>query len=245
MSLLILGATSQIARQTARVYASHGHSVVLAAQDTDEAASIAADLRVRYGVDAHALAFEATDFDAHEILVEEAESLVGPLDFCLLAFGVMVDPDVPRTDARAARRVIDVNYAATVSLGEAIAARMEARGRGTIVGIGSVAGDRGRQSNYLYGSTKAAVDRFLQGLRNRLYPAGVHVLTVKPGFVDTRMTWGMDTGRIPRADPAAVAEAIHRAADKRVDTLYVPGFWKGVMFAIRHIPEGVFKRMKL
>jgi short-subunit dehydrogenase len=137
-----------------------------------------------------------------------------------------------------------VNYTGAVSVCERVAEHLIARKRGTIIGVSSVAGDRGRQSNYIYGSAKGAFTLYLQGLRNRLFPLGVHVLTVKLGFVDTRMTWGMNT-RIPIAAPEAAAQAILSAAAGGEDVLYYPRFWRGVMTIIGAVPERVFKRLKL
>jgi short-subunit dehydrogenase len=142
------------------------------------------------------------------------------------------------------RRVIDVNFTGAASICEALAAHMTPRGTGCIVGISSVAGDRGRQSNYVYGSAKGGFTLYLQGLRNRLFKQGVHVMTVKLGFVDTRMTFGMETG-IPIASPEQVSRAVVAAADRKVDAFYYPHFWRGIMTVIRAVPEKVFKRLSL
>ncbi|MBT3223292.1 MAG: SDR family NAD(P)-dependent oxidoreductase, partial [Proteobacteria bacterium] len=144
----------------------------------------------------------------------------------------------------AARRIIDINYTGATSLCEVLAERMERRGEGSIVGIASVAGDRGRQSNYFYGSAKGAFALYLQGLRNRLHQSGVHVMTVKLGFVDTRMTFGMKTG-IPIASPEQVGNAIYKNQRRRTNTLYYPPFWGLIMGIIKALPEGVFKRLSL
>ena len=139
---------------------------------------------------------------------------------------------------------MQVNYGSAVDLLEPIAAQMERRGAGFIVVVSSVAGDRGRQSNYHYGAAKGALSLYTQGLRNRLFKAGVTVLTVKPGFVDTAMTWGLP-GLFLVASPRRVARDITRALRRRRSVIYTPGFWRGIMFMIRSIPEPVFKRMKL
>lgn len=244
MSVAIFGATSRIARELCLRYAEAGHAVYVAARDVAEAERIASDVRVRTGVHAVAGAFDALAMEGHPAFVAEVELEVGPLDVAVLAFGDMGEGPGDGADFADARRVIDVNYTGAASLAEAVAAGMGERRRGCIVGIASVAGDRGRQSNYVYGSAKGAFALYLQGLRNRLYPLGVHVLTVKLGFVDTRMTYGMKT-KIPVASPDAASRAIAAAAERKVDTLYYPRFWRAIMGVIQGIPERAFKRLKL
>lgn len=244
MSIAIFGATSRIARAVAQRWADDGHAVWVGARDVEEAEAIAADLRVRYGVTAVAGAFDALDMDGHVALVASIEEAVGALDVALLAFGDMGEQAGSEDDFAAARRVIDVNFTGAASIAEAAAGPMAERGAGAIIGVGSVAGDRGRQSNYVYGSAKGAFALYLQGLRNRLFKRGVHVMTVKLGFVDTRMTWGLHT-KIPVASPEQAAAAIFDAARRRVDTLYYPPFWRAIMGVIRAIPERAFKRLSL
>lgn len=245
MSVLVLGATSPIARAIAGVHASQGRAVAVAARDTDEAQAIASDLAIRHGVKTLALAFEATDYEGHPALFEAASDALGPVEVVVVAFGAMGDQEGSQEDFAAARRVIDINYTGAASACEAAAHHMLAHGRGgAIVGISSVAGDRGRASNYFYGSAKGAFTLYLQGLRNRLSRQGVHVLTVKLGFVDTRMTFGMETG-IPIATPEDVARAVVDATDAGTDVMYHPAFWAGIMGIIKAIPEAVFKRMSL
>lgn len=244
MVVLILGATSPIARAVAEAYAAQNKCLVLAARDADEAEAVAADLRIRFGVKTWARAFDALDIDAHPDFIADIEETAGPIDVALLAFGDMGDQEAGEEDFSRARRVIDVNYTGAASLAEAIAAPMQARGRGSIIGISSVAGDRGRKSNYFYGSAKGAFTLYLQGLRNRLCDAGVHVMTVKLGFVDTRMTFGMQSP-LPIADPEVVGRAIVRAQKMGVETFYYPHFWRGVMGVIKAIPEKLFKRLSI
>jgi short-subunit dehydrogenase len=244
VSVLILGATSPIARAIAGVYAEEGHAVYLAARDVAEAERIAADLRVRFGVRTGFGAFDATDLDAHAALVEQVETELGAIEVALVAFGDMGEQEESETDPSAARRVIDINYTGSVSVSELVAQKMIERSSGTIIGLSSVAGDRGRQSNYIYGSAKGAFALYLQGLRNRCFRSGVHVLTVKLGFVDTRMTYGMETA-IPVADPADAALAIKRAASRGENEMYYPRFWRGIMGVIKVMPEALFKRLNL
>ncbi|HKP75784.1 MAG TPA: SDR family NAD(P)-dependent oxidoreductase, partial [Longimicrobiaceae bacterium] len=200
---------------------------------------------LRHGIAARAAGFDALDFAAHagfaaELIAAEGEALEG----VVVAFGWMGDAERARHDAEEARRTIDVNFTAVVSLLTPLADHLERRGAGFVCVISSVAGDRGRQSNYVYGAAKGGLTVYLQGLRNRLFPAGVRVITVKPGFVDTRMTFGLE-GTFLVARPERVAKGIVRAIERGADEVYLPGFWRPVMMAIRAVPERVFKRLKL
>lgn len=244
MVVLILGATSPIARAVAEEFARAGHSLCLAARDGEETGRIAADLRVRYRIEATAVDFDACDFDGHQQFIDDVEERAGPIAVALLAFGFMGEQEESERDFSRAKKVIDINYTGAVSLSEALAAKMSQRRRGTIIGITSVAGDRGRASNYIYGSAKGAWTLYLQGLRNRLAKDGVDVMTVKLGFVDTRMTFGMETG-IPIASPEQVGAAIYAAHLRGVDTFYYPRFWRGIMTVIKSIPERVFKHLSI
>ena len=244
-TVLVAGATSAIARATAAELARRGHALVLAARDTPEAEAIAADLRLRFGVAARAAALDALDFAQHATL---AESVVGDegdaLEGVVVALGWMGDAEVARHDAAEARRIIDINLTAVVSLLTPLADHLERRGAGFVCVVSSVAGDRGRQSNYVYGAAKGGLTVYLQGLRNRLFHAGVRVVTVKPGFVDTRMTFGLP-GTFLVAAPERVARGIVKAIEGGPDVVYLPGFWGPVMRGIRAVPERLFKRMKL
>lgn len=244
MSVLILGGTSRIAGELACRFAEAGHAVAVAARDLGEAERVAADLRVRFEVPAAGFVFDAVDFGSHAGLVAAVEGALGCVEVAVVAFGEMGDQGGAERDFAVARRVIDTNFTGAASICEVVAAGMEGRGRGAIVGVSSVAGDRGRQSNYFYGSAKGAFTLYLGGLRNRLYGAGVRVLTVRLGFVDTRMTYGMKTG-IPIADPVAISRAIVGALARGEEDVYLPRFWGGIMGVIRAIPESVFKRLKL
>lgn len=244
MSVLILGGGSRIAAEVARAYAAVGYPVFVADLDKPVTEPIAADLRTRFGVVAVSGAFDALDYSSHSGFVDQVEEAVGPVEVALLAFGAMGDQERSQSDYGAARTIIDINYTGATSICEVLAERMERRGHGSIVGIASVAGDRGRQSNYFYGSAKGAFALYLQGLRNRLHKSDVHVMTVKLGFVDTRMTFGMKTG-IPIASPRQVGQAIYRSQQRKMDTLYYPPFWGLIMGIIKALPEGVFKRLSL
>jgi decaprenylphospho-beta-D-erythro-pentofuranosid-2-ulose 2-reductase len=244
-NILIVAALSGMGRAIAHELARRGHSLVLAARDQEELARTAADLRVRHRVEAQTVFFEALDFDSHPAIVDAADrALAGGLTGVMFCAGWMARQDLAAADFDVARRMIDVNYTAAVSLLNHAANLFEARRRGWICALSSVAGDRGRQSNYLYGATKSALTAYLQGLRNRLTPAGVAVITVKPGCVDTPMTYGGD--KLPfLVAPETVARDVARAILRRDSVVYTPRIWRPVMTAIRLLPEALFRRMKL
>ena len=238
----VFGVTSRIGREVALRLAEAGYSVWVGARDADEARRIADDIAVRTGTPAHSGAFDARAVESHPALLTAIEAVVGPLERVVLAFGDMGEEG--RRDPEMLRRVIEVNYLGAASLSELAAEAMAGRQGGVVAALGSVAGDRGRQSNYVYGSAKGALALYLQGLRNRVFSRGVHICTVKLGFIDTRMTWGLAT-KIPIATPAAASRAIVAAMEARQDELYWPPFWRGVMGVIKAIPEAGFKRLKL
>ncbi len=243
--VLIIAATSAIARGIAAELARDGRSLILAARDVDEAERIAADLRLRHIVDVAAVRYDALDFDSHPNFFQQCLDLSGgALGGVIMCQGHMAPQAVAQNDPAETRRIIDINYTSAASLLNLAAAHFEPRRRGFICGISSVAGDRGRQSNYIYGSAKAGFTTFLQGLRNRLTPAGVAVLTVKPGFVDTAMTWGLP-GMFLVASPQKVGRDVRRAIAKGKATIYTPWFWWGIMNIIKSVPEPIFRRMKM
>ncbi len=244
--MAVLGATSPIGRAIARQLAARGARLILAGRDLVELECNAKDLAVRYGADACALRFDALDFEAHDALVEALEAgMPGDGLYGVIAvYGDQPDSALAQRDFDVARQAIDVNYASVVSLFEPLAARLEARGRGFLCAIGSVAGDRGRQSNYLYGSTKAALATYLDGLRHRLARSGVGVVTVKPGFVDTRLTWGKPGVR-GAASPDLVARDVVRGIVRNQRIVYTPKVWRWIMLAIRACPDAVFRRLRL
>jgi decaprenylphospho-beta-D-erythro-pentofuranosid-2-ulose 2-reductase len=242
-NILIIGATGTIAESLAREWAEQREQLYLTGRDEARLLSVAADLRVRGARVEHAL-LDATDFYRHGEVVDAAFAALGRIDIALIAHGSLPDQRRCEADAQEAVAAFELNAVSVISLLTLLASRMELQGSGTLAVIGSVAGDRGRQSNYVYGAAKAAVDVFLQGLRNRLHPCGVRVLTIKPGLVDTRMTAAFRKGPL-WASPQLVARGIVKAIERRADIAYVPGFWRLVMLAIRLVPESLFKRMKL
>lgn len=241
---LIIGATSAIAEEFARISIEKGDQLFLAARNQVKLQTVAEDLKVRGGKKVCASVVDALDFGSHESLLTAAVESLGGLDVVLVAHGVLGDQKVAERDYRVAEREYQVNFLSVVSLLTYAASYFEKQGQGTIAVISSVAGDRGRQSNYIYGSAKGALSIYLSGLRSRLYKSGVSVVTIKPGFVDTPMTSHLKKSFL-FASPRRVAAGIYRAIERRRDVVYIPGFWFGIMAVIRLIPEGHFKRLKL
>jgi short-subunit dehydrogenase len=223
-------------------FAFEGARLFLAARDLDETERIAADIRMRAGAQAFVGNFEASDFSSHAGLISAAIEKLGKLDGLVIGVGALGDESLAKRDAREAISVINANFCGAVSILTVAAEEMERAKHGFIIVIGSVAGDRGRQGNYVYGSAKGALALFAQGLRAKLAKSSVRVLTVKPGYVDTRMTWGRP-GVFLSADPEKVAARIHRALGQRKDVIYVPSFWRPIMMVVRAIPERFFKRL--
>jgi len=242
-NVLILGATSAIARGTAAAFAARGDDLYLASRDLEELKRIAADLHVRYGVKVLYGLFDATDTDTHPVFFHKVIKETQALSGVVLAFGMLGDQQEAR-EFNVAANIITSNFTGAVSILSLCANYFEPFKRGFIIGISSVAGDRGRQSNYVYGASKGALSLYLQGLRNRLHPSGVRVITIKPGFVDTAMTFGLP-GLFLVASPQTIGKQIVRTLGKSADVVYLPVFWRFIMLIIKHIPEFVFKRMKM
>lgn len=244
-AVVVLGATSAVARAVAHEYARKGWDLILAARDMDENETVTRDLGLRRAVAAHAVHWDIRDFESHEGFLETCLGLAGgSLQGVVLCSGFMEEQQLAQADWGVAHSTIDVNYTGAVSILNLFANHFEAEGSGFIAALSSVAGDRGRQSNYLYGSAKAGLSAYLEGLRNRLHHAGVPVTTIKPGFLDTKMTWGQP-GLFLVASPESAARAIVRAIDKKKNVAYVPWFWRYIMLIIRHVPEWQFKKMRM
>jgi len=242
--VVIIGATSAIAEATARLYAARGAQLFLVARNAARLQDIAADLRVRGSQEVFQATLEVNELHEHARVLDAAWSLLGHVDFALIAHGTLPDQTQCEASVDTAMHEFATNGGSTIALLTAMALRFEAQRTGTIAIISSVAGDRGRQSNYLYGAAKAAVTAFASGLRQRMAKLGVNVLTIKPGFVDTPMTRDFKKGAL-WAKPEGIARGIVRAADRGRSVVYLPGFWLPIMLIIRHIPEFVFKRIKL
>lgn len=240
--LLILGARSDIARAVARRFAREGYDIQLAARRAADLADDKADLELRSGgrVTLHEL--DALDLESHGAFIDALPEL--PL-CALCAIGVLGKQDEGEKDLKAASLVLRSNFEGPANLMAELANRFEKRGSGTLIGISSVAGERGRATNYIYGSAKAGFTAFLSGLRNRLCRKGVHVMTVLPGFVATRMTEGMALPTKLTAKPEEVGEAIWKGCQRQKNVIYVRPIWRLIMAIIRALPEGVFKKLKL
>lgn len=240
-TVTILGARSDIAMACAHAFAAAGYDVTFAARDAASMDAAASDMELRYGTAPALREFDALDTAGH------ADFVAGDAlpDVVICAVGVLGEQVADQDDAAATQAILRANFEGpAVVLGQ-YAARMEERGTGVIVGISSVAGDRGRATNYVYGSAKAGFTAYLSGLRNRLAKKGVHVVTVKPGFVATRMTEDMDLPAALTAQPAEVGQAVLKAVERRRDVIYVRAVWRVIMGIIRLIPEFVFKKLSL
>ena len=242
--ILIVGATSAIAEATARRFAAQGHHLFLAARRAERLEVMVADLRQRGAASVHSQVFDANDLARQTALLDGATQAMGGLDTVLIAHGTLPDQAACQLSVSQTLAEFQTNALSVIALCTELAGRFEAQGRGSIAVISSVAGDRGRQSNYVYGAAKGAVSLFLQGLRNRLSRHGVQVLTIKPGFVDTPMTQAFKKGPL-WATPERIARGIDTALRHRRDEVYLPGFWALIMFIIRHVPERIFKRLSL
>jgi len=240
--VLIIGAKSDIAKATAREYVKHGYDLYLAARDVKELESFANDIIVRTQKDVKLVELDILDYKTHQSFYDQLEEK--PLGV-VSAVGYLGDQEKAQSDFSEAQKIVDTNYTGIVSLFNIIADDFEQRKSGFIVGISSVAGDRGRKSNYIYGSAKSALTTYLSGLRNRLYDAQVHVMTVKPGFVATKMTEGMDLPEKLTAQPEEVAKDIYKAQQNGKNEIYTKWIWRYVMMIIKMIPEWKFKGMSI
>lgn len=244
-NILIVGASSAIATACARIWAAEHARFFLVARNENKLATIADDLRARGASDVQAYSLDMNDFPAHEAMLAQAFSSLASVDVCLIAHGTLPDQAACEQDIELALLEFSSNGLSVIALLTHLANRLEQQRSGTIAVISSVAGDRGRPSNYLYGTAKAAVSTFCEGLRARLFKVGVHVLNVKPGFVDTPMTQGLSLPRLLLATPGQVADDITKAINNRRNSIYTPRFWALIMLIIRNIPVALFKKINL
>ena len=240
---IILGATSSMARAFARAVAETGAGVILAGRDLDDLAALASDCHLRGSPVAEVVPFDARKPEGFAAMVERMEREEGELNAAVFVGSMPPQAEIDADPSLIDGTVTD-SFTGPARFLQMLAPVMEARGGGTVVGVGSVAGDRGRIGNYVYGAAKAGFATYLSGLRNRLTRAGGHVVTVKPGFVDTSMTWGLP-GMFLVASPERVAEDILKAVRKKRNVIYTPFFWRFIMLIIIHIPEFIFKKMKI
>lgn len=242
--ILVIGAASTIAFATEKLMAQKGARFFLTDLKKERLEAISLDLNARFKAESAICEFDVTDYNSHEKIFNSAIEFLGDIDIVLIAHGTLPKQELMQTDHMAAVREFNVNALSVISLSTIVLNYFEQRNSGTLCVISSVAGDRGRMSNYLYGSAKGAVSLFLQGARNRLSATNVKVITIKPGMVDTAMTADMPKNFL-FAKPEAVAAGILNAIIRGKDIAYVPGFWRLVMFIIKHIPESIFKKLKL
>ena len=241
-TVLILGATSDIGRAVARHFAHKQFNIHLAARDPSMLSALQTDLNIRFNVQCFTHSFDAVDFTSHKLFYHTLDPRP---DIAVCIFGYMNENELVMNDPDETLRTINTNYTGAVSILNIIASDFALQKKGCIVGISSVAGERGRQSNYIYGSAKAGFTAYLSGLRNKLYDKEVHVVTVLPGFVYTRMTEHLNLPKLLTAQPEDVAQAIYIAVQKKKNIIYVKWFWKWIMCIIKLIPEPIFKRKKL
>lgn len=244
-SVLVLGAGSDIAQATVRKLVSRrARTIVLAARDPESLSSFADELRALGATDVRSVAFDAHDSEKHAAFVDEVFAAAGDIDLAILAFGVLGDQDLAERDAAAAVEIAQVNYLGSVSTAVPISQRMIDQGHGTIVALSSVAGERVRRANFVYGSSKAGMDTFFHGLGDALVGTGVHVMVVRPGFVHTKMTAGMDAAPLSTT-AEAVADAIVRGLERGTETVWVPATLRYLMSVLRHVPRPIFRRLPL
>jgi decaprenylphospho-beta-D-erythro-pentofuranosid-2-ulose 2-reductase len=242
-SVLVLGGGSDIALATVRkLVARRATTVVLAAREPGALAATAEELRAAGATTVETVAFDARDTASHEAFIDGVFERVGDVDLALLAFGVLGDQELAEHDGKAAVDIAEVNYVGSVSVAVPIAQRMRQQGHGTIVALSSVAGERARKANFIYGSSKAGMDAFFQGLGDSLVGSGVRVMIVRPGFVHTKMTEGMDAAPLSTT-PDAVADAIVQGIARGKETVWVPSTLRYVMSVLRHVPRPVFRKL--
>lgn len=244
-NILIIGATSGIAEAVARLYAGKHARLFLVARNGNKLQAMAADLAARGAADVQTFVMDANHGALIDEMTNAAWQAFESMDVALVAHGTLPDQQRTETDLSYAVSEFRTNAESVIACLAGLAQRFETQGKGVIAVIGSVAGDRGRSSNYLYGAAKAAIDTYSSGLRVRLFKSGVHVLTIKPGFVATAMTADLKLPALLTATTQIVARDIHRAITQRKDVLYTPWFWTWIMLIIRWIPAVIFKRLKL
>ncbi|HEU5228656.1 MAG TPA: SDR family oxidoreductase [Ktedonobacteraceae bacterium] len=244
MKVLIIGATSAIAYEAAKCFAQDGADLFLVARNAEKLTSVADDLKVRSTKNVETEVLDLSELDRHQALLEKAFSCLGGCDMLLIAHGTLGDQRKCELSVAETLREFTNNCTSVISLLTIAANYFEQQKHGCIAVISSVAGDRGRQSNYVYGTAKAAVSAFLQGLRNRLARSGVAVLTIKPGTVDTPMTADLKKGLL-FASAQSVGQGVYRAMLRGKDVVYLPWYWRPIMLIVRSVPERIFKKMSL
>ena len=240
--ILIIGANSAIAQAIARRYAAQQADLFLVARNAEQLETVAADLTIRGARQVFTRSWDAQATDQQSVLLQDAYVCLERFDGVIIAYGSLTDQAKSEQDVALTLQDLHINALSVIALLTMIANQMQAQGSGTIAVISSVAGDRGRQSNYVYGAAKAAVTTFLQGLRARMFKHGVHVLTIKPGFVATPMTAHLKKNAL-FVSPERVAQDVMQAIARKRNSIYTPGFWLGIMWVVRHLPESIAKRL--
>jgi decaprenylphospho-beta-D-erythro-pentofuranosid-2-ulose 2-reductase len=240
--LLILGANSDIAYATAKKFAENKWNIILASRDIESLNNKVSDLKIRYEVKAEAAFFDAESLADHQSFLQNIKH---DIDGVILAFGYLGNQNIAQTQVEEREKIVIANYLGAVNILEIIAAYFENKKSGFIIGISSVAGDRGRASNYIYGSAKAGLSTYLAGLRHRLAKENIPVTTIKPGFVATKMTAGLPLPAKLTASPEQVANSIYASLEKNKSVIYVKPIWRFIMLIIRAVPDFIFNRTKL
>ncbi|MDF2396731.1 SDR family oxidoreductase [Pseudomonas sp. 3MA1] len=243
--VLIIGATSAIATACARMWAERGAEFFLVSRNKEKLEQTGADLMARGATATTCYSMDVSDFSSHVKMLTQCLAALKQIDIALIAHGTLPNQQLCEQDVEMALREFTINGTSVISLLTLLAKQFETQHCGTLAVISSVAGDRGRPSNYLYGTAKAAVSTFCEGLSARLYKAGVHVIDIKPGFVDTPMTQGLPLPAALIAKPEQVAKRIIKGIEEKTTILYAPGFWKAIMLIIKLIPHFIFKRTNL
>jgi short-subunit dehydrogenase len=244
-NVLIIGATSAIASETAKLFASQHYNLTLAARDLEKLDSVKKDIIANYpDTNVNNLYINVLDYSSHKDLLNSFILELKRIDIVLIAFGSLPEQNEIENNFEEIHKQLEINMLAVISLTTVFAEYFESIKSGTLAVISSVAGDRGRKSNYIYGTAKGALSIYLQGLRNRLHSLGVNVITIKPGFVDTPMTAHM-TKNFMFAQPADIAKGIINAIDNKKDVVYLPSYWSIIMLVVKHIPEFIFKKLSL
>lgn len=243
-NILILGATSAIAKHTTRLFAADENSLYLVARNKDKLSSMKQDMLVRGAKDVHYESIDLADDTQHEELIKRATETMGSIDTVFITYGTLAEHKNSIENYANTLKELQINCLSVISLLTILANQFEEQKSGSIAVISSPSGDRGRQSNYIYGTAKGALTIFLQGLRNRLSKSNVHVLTIKPGFVDTPMTKDFKKGFL-WVNPDVISKGIYNAIRKKREVVYLPFFWRYIMIIIKSIPEKIFKYLSL
>ncbi|MCY4263881.1 MAG: SDR family oxidoreductase [Gammaproteobacteria bacterium] len=243
MNVLIIGATSAIGKASARLYASRSAAFFLVARDTKRLHEMELDLKIRGATSVESDSRDLLQCDQHEDIIDSAIMQLGTVDVVLICHGVLPDLEQAEVDFETARQVLEVNGLSVISLLIILAEKLKKQGSGRIAVLTSVAGDRGRRTNYTYGASKALVSTYLQGLRGNLLADGIQIIDIRPGLVDTPMTAGFEKGLF-WSSPERVARGIVKAIDRNRHTAYVPEYWRLIMLVVRYIPDFIFNRLR-